>query len=254
MIGYLILVPKLLLFLAHLIFGLSLACLLILALGPRWYMKPLGGVVKTGWLRILAFILNLKITRSGTSLDSAVVFVSNHISWLDVIALGCERNCVFVAKNSVQHWPLIGITAKLSGTLFINRKDKKDVVKTLARADKILENNISLAFFPEATTTSGKIIKPFRTSLYQTAIHSGSNVQAIGIRYQSILGKESPAPYIGDETFAAHLLKVLKTPRIEVDLSYCEPVVVNNNHDRKQLAETTQTQVAEILMLPNTGL
>jgi len=253
MFGYFIILPKLIGFVLHLLFGLLIVCVLNLLLGSQWYTKPFGGFVKQQWMKMLAIILNLKINHNGSLSKNPVVFVSNHISWLDVVALGCDRNCVFVAKNSVKKWPLIGTIAKLNGTLFINREDKKDIVKTLAKANNILASGVSIAFFPEATTTNGKVIKPFRTSLYQTAIHSSSNVQAIGIRYSDRKGKESPAPYVDDETFIAHLFKVLKTPKIEVKLAYCKPVEINNSYNRKILAETTQMQVAEILALPNPG-
>lgn len=252
LLRYLIVIPKAIAFLIHLLAGLLIAVGSQLLLGKQWYARPAGRFIKLSWVRILACILNLKIRRHGTISDKPVVFVANHISWLDVVALGSDRGCAFVAKNSVKRWPLIGAVAGLSGTLFINREDKKDVAKTLARSNQLVAKGVSLAFFPEATTTNGKILKPFKTSLYQTAINSARNIQAVAIRYPSCLSKKSPAPYIGDETFLMHLLKVLATPRIDVTLTYCKPIVVDAEYSRKQLAETTQMQVAKILALAET--
>ena len=252
MLNIFVFIPKATAFFIHLLIGLFVAAGLRLVLGKQWYARPVGRFIKLVWVKILARILNLKIRRHGVISDKPVVFVANHISWLDVIALGSDRGCVFVAKNSVRKWPLIGTVASLSGTLFINREDKKDVAKTLARSNQLIAKGVSLAFFPEATTTNGKILKPFKTSLYQTAINSGSNVQAIAIRYPIRSNKESPAPYIDDETFLTHLLKVLASPRIDVTLTYCKPIVTDVDYSRKQLAEATQMQVAEILALAET--
>jgi len=249
MTGILIAIPKALLFFCHLILGLSLAILLRLLFGNSWYTNRFGAKVKICWTKILALILGLHIKRRGKPTGEPTLMVSNHISWLDIIAIGAHQPCVFIAKNTVQNWPLIGFLASISGTLFVNRQSRRDVCNVMQKGKHVIDEGVSLVFFPEATTTNGKQIKPFRTSFYQTAIDTQSDTQAVAIRYPEKKGETSPAPYIDDDSFVSHLLRILQTGRIDVSLYYCAPIPATHNHDRKVLAKATQNQVTEILAL-----
>ncbi len=52
----------------------------------------------------------------------AVVYVSNHSSWVDIAVLGGRLEGCFVAKDDVARWPLIRTIAKLGRTVFVSRQ------------------------------------------------------------------------------------------------------------------------------------
>lgn len=197
----------------------------------------------------MAWILGLKIKRTGKLCTEPKLIVSNHISWLDIVAIGASQPCVFIAKSSVISWPVIGRLARLSGTLFLDRQNRKDLSKVMLKGKTAINDGISLVFFPEATTTNGKEIKSFHPSIYQAAIDTHCATQAIAISYPETASRPSPAPYIDDDTFVGHLLKVLSTPSVDVCLQYCPPIPTTINHDRKELALSTHNQVIKALAL-----
>src|SRR5215470_9593270 len=62
-------------------------------------------------------------------LAGPVLLVANHVSWLDVQALGAVAGTRFVAKSEVRDWPLVGMMAARFGTLFIRRGHRRDALR-----------------------------------------------------------------------------------------------------------------------------
>ena len=52
-------------------------------------------------------ILGIKLKISGKQESRKVLFISNHVSYLDIIILGSVVNAVFVAKSEIRNWPII---------------------------------------------------------------------------------------------------------------------------------------------------
>ncbi|HBC06812.1 MAG TPA: 1-acyl-sn-glycerol-3-phosphate acyltransferase, partial [Rhodospirillaceae bacterium] len=46
------------------------------------------------------------------------LYVSNHVSYLDIPVLALLTDAAFVAKDDVRDWPLFGLCAKIYRTLF----------------------------------------------------------------------------------------------------------------------------------------
>src|ERR1035438_709593 len=55
------------------------------------------------------------------------LLVSNHLSYLDVLAISAATPAVFVSKAEVRHWPLFGWLAALGGTVFVERERRTHV-------------------------------------------------------------------------------------------------------------------------------
>src|ERR1041385_3152259 len=69
------------------------------------------------WLKQVGRIFHVRITTHGTPSQEAALFVSNHISWLDICVLGSLTRVKFLSKADVKSWPLIGWLATRAGTL-----------------------------------------------------------------------------------------------------------------------------------------
>ena len=50
------------------------------------------------------------------------MFVSNHMSYLDIMVLGAVLPGSFISKAEVKKWPVIGWLGTLSGTVYVDRK------------------------------------------------------------------------------------------------------------------------------------
>ena len=95
----------------------------------------------------------------------AVLFVSNHVSWADILVIGSIAPVAFVAKREVASWPLVGITAKLQHTVFVDRARRHQTGDTVAEIVNRIGSGVSVVLFAEGTSSDGNRVLPFRSAL-----------------------------------------------------------------------------------------
>lgn len=172
--------------------------------------------------------LGFRIRRHGQVADGPVLFISNHISWSDIPILGGTAPLRFLSKAEVARWPIIGWFATQAGTLFIQRgggrstQSREDIADALRKRQSVL-------VFPEGTTTTGLTVLPFHGRLLHAAEDADVAIQPISIGYRRDGRPDHLAPFIGDDDFQSHLLRMLKQPAVEVELIFHPPVSASDH-------------------------
>ena len=195
------------------------------------------GVMVALWARNAIRIMNASITVKGTPPAAPFFLVSNHLSYLDIILYQTQMPCVFVAKSEVAHWPVIGWLARAIGTLFINRKSKRDVVRINAEIEEAMSSGDGVILFPEGTSSKGESVLPFKTAILATVTNIGYPAYYASVSYQTP-PNEPPAAQVlcwwGDMTFADHVFGVLKLPGFQATIVFGEEAI--HSSDRKEMA------------------
>ncbi len=197
--------------------------------------------IKTRWLQRFSAIVNLHIGKDGELPDRRAILVSNHISWLDIIVIGQYLPAYFVAKSDIAGWPVIGYLAKQGGTIFIRRGNKQHIRTTAEKMVWLLRQNGNIIAFPEGTTTNGDEVLHFHSSLFQPALLTRSTIQPVALQYLG--AAKEHAPFIGDDAFVPHLLKMLALDKIEVQLSFL-PVINNSGKNRHAVSLEARSAIA----------
>ncbi|MEY3791940.1 MAG: hypothetical protein RLZ31_221, partial [Pseudomonadota bacterium] len=122
----------------HLLLAVIL-CLVMIVLP-----KNIRHMIIQYWAKRLLRILKIKITLSGEVLkflgkDSYLV-VSNHISWLDIPVIFSLKPMTFVSASDVKTWPIIGMLAKISGAIFVERNRKSSLVEVIQAMNHHFKN------------------------------------------------------------------------------------------------------------------
>jgi 1-acyl-sn-glycerol-3-phosphate acyltransferase len=195
------------------------------------------------WYRAVGRILNLRIHITGQADPTAGLAVANHISWLDIIAIGAQRPYLFLAKEEVARWPVVGFLGRRIGTLFIRRGSAEQLATVGELMTWQLRQGKRLMLFPEGTTTRGERVLRFHGKLFQPAQRVGASVQPIALRYAC--AARGAVPFVGEDEFLPHLLALLKLERIDLHLHYCPALPAGLTQD--QLARTTRLQIIEAL-------
>jgi 1-acyl-sn-glycerol-3-phosphate acyltransferase len=101
---------------------------------------------------------------------SPQMIVPNHVSWADVLVLGCRQAPLrFVAKSEVAGWPLFGAIARLTGTIFVERQRPRSILRVNAALCERLAEGEDVVVFAEATTSDGNRLKRFNASHFAAA-------------------------------------------------------------------------------------
>lgn len=198
------------------------------------------------WARIAARVVGLEVEIAGDAPRPPFVLVANHLSYLDILALLTELDGVFVAKSEIAGWPILGVLARSTGTIFVERARKSQLPQVLEQVVQALGRGNGVVFFPEGTSSRGATVLPFKASLFEVALRTGLPVHTASLRYEA--PRDSQPAWLsvawwGDMTFTDHFLRLLTLPRIRARISFGAAPV--HAEDRKVLASETHRAVAE---------
>ena len=184
------------------------------------------------------------VTVTGTPLTQNVLFIANHVSWLDILILAGKTGSAFVAKSDMAPWPVIGWMATLNNSVYVARDQRLDVGAQARAMKTALETGQPLTLFPEGTTSNGTELLPFRSSLIAsvTPPPQGISIQPVAIDYGG------PAPeiaWIDDEPVGVNALRVMSRPgRLAVTLHFLEPLDHADFTHRKAIATHSRDAIA----------
>lgn len=226
-----------------------LAATTLLAAGLRiTEMVTRKTIDRTPWARFCfrwaCRCLGLNIHQHGSPSNDTVLFVSNHISWSDIPILGSLAPIRFLSKAEVGQWPLIGWLARQAGTLFIHRgggqarRVRGQIIENLQAGDNVL-------VYPEGTTSAGLTVLPFHGLLLRAAPESKTPIQPVTITYRRDGRPDHLAPFIGEDEFHSHLLRMLRQPSARVDVVFHEPVQSPEEVPTAELAASLRQTVLD---------
>ncbi len=215
---------------------------------PLHYLWKLFGA-RSIWPQIFlayaGYCAGLRVRTEGRPLTGSVLFVANHVSWLDILALGGATRAVFVSRDDVAGWPLVGWIASLNDTLYVARQARREVHLQADQLRRALGSGRAVALFPEGTTDH--LMMPFRPSLFASLFPPlpGVRVQPVVIDYGPVTGEIA---WMGEEPAGANAGRILdRKGRIPVRLRFLASIDPETAGDRKRLAAQAQSEVAEAL-------
>jgi len=233
-------------FIFHLAKGVTLASACRLRHGQQWHQTKHGQELLITWMQDLSRLLGLHVTLYGRPHEGRVMFVSNHISFLDIVVIASHVPARFLAKHSVRYWPVIGYLTAMTGSLFIRRGKHRQLGLTLTTLVNALSENRPVLVFPEGTTTLGKRVLPFHSGLFQAAIDTGVPLQPVTLHYRYAQQPDRLAAYIDQDNFLVSLLRLMARPTTEVHISFTTPVE-SSGHTRRSLAAFCQARISQNL-------
>jgi len=128
------------------------------------------------WWIYKFFLVRVKVkNRELIDPDQTYVFVSNHLSFLDIplYALSCKNTFRFLSKAELAKIPVLGY---IINNLYItvNRSDKADRSLSLKKMKQSLDEHISVFLCPEGTRNqTAEPLLPFKDGAFRLAIESG---------------------------------------------------------------------------------
>ena len=225
---------------------MAAALLVCLPLHYLWRLARRRSPWPRRFLALVARAAGMRVRVVGVPLERDVLFLANHLSWLDILVLAGASGTAFVAKAEVAETPLVGWLAGLNATVFVARAERSAVRGQADSLRSALGRGQPVALFPEGTTEGGGEILPFRASLLAALYPPlpGVMVQPVALDYGAAA---RDLAWVGDETGLANVRKVLSrrgsTPVIVQFLAPVDPAAA----DRKSLASAARDEIVEAL-------
>lgn len=230
----------------HLAWGLAIATL-VFPLAPRSTRLAL----RERWARIMLEGIGVELRIEGAPIASGALVLSNHISWLDVLVIASLTPAMFVAKSEVRCWPAIGWLAARAETLFLRRASGRSLLEVKNRIAGLMLEGRSVAMFPEATTSEGETVLPFRSGMLQAAVDSDRPVQAIALAFRDEQGgRSAAAAFVDGTSLWRSILSICGAGRITACVAIAAPLAPAGR-TRKVLARQARDAVAAMLAARN---
>ncbi len=220
------------------------ALLLALPLHLLWRLVRLPSPWPRLFLGALGRIIGVRTRTIGTPLKRDVVFVANHLSWMDIPILAGRTGTAFVAKAELRQVPLVGWLCTLNRTLFVRREDRMAVADQINALRDALAETWAIAIFPEGTTGDGTALLPFKAALLAVLDPPppGILVQPVRVDYGAAT---SELAWVGDEPGQAHALRVLRRRgTFTATLTFCDPFDPHDYPGRKATAAEARARIA----------
>ncbi|MBV1774891.1 1-acyl-sn-glycerol-3-phosphate acyltransferase [Burkholderiaceae bacterium DAT-1] len=230
----------------HLVSGLLQVSLLF----PRYdSVKRMNAVRK--WSLNLLKINGIHVNVRGATpqaRSSGILLVANHISWIDIFVMNAAYPSRFVAKSDVRHWPLIGWLSAHTGTLFIKREKRSDTARVNQQIAEALTIGDCISIFPEGSTSDGRNLLTFNSSLFQPAIDAETLIVPVSISYKYSDGRHGDhVAYIGDMTLIESILNIVSTKHTVAVVEFGEPVPTDRRPRREIAKILEQTVRAQLI-------
>ncbi|MCR5870238.1 1-acyl-sn-glycerol-3-phosphate acyltransferase [Sphingomonas sp. J344] len=203
---------------------------------PRWFLGRAGRIA------------GARVEIVGTPLRRDVFYVSNHLSWIDILALGGASGTAFVAKAEIGASPVVGWLAGLNRTVYVKRENRMGVAEQINALRDALAENWAITVFPEGTTTDGKSLLPFKTPMLRVLEPPppGVMVQPVLLDYGAA-GEE--IGWVGDEGGINNARRILsRKGSFPLRITYLDPFDPHDFPGRKAIAAESRRRIEDALV------
>ncbi|GAB6078732.1 lysophospholipid acyltransferase family protein [Hydrogenobaculum acidophilum] len=196
--------------------------------------------------KLVLKLFNIKVSQRGMYVNDGQnhIIVSNHLSYFDIIVLSAFVEAVFISTKEVEKTFLFGHIAKYGGAIFIDRKNKSNILSDMELFRDVLEEGFNVVVFLEGTTSNGDDILPFKSSFVEVILKAQKPILPICIKYKSINGKPIAISnrdyvfYYGDMTLLNHVFSfLLNVNSMEIELFFLNPLYQTSHFSRKELTK-----------------
>lgn len=207
--------------------------------GGRELLPPL-------FLSTMGRLAGLRVRTEGTP-RSGALFLANHVSWLDILALARTSRAIFVAHSGLTGHGGLRWLCEQNDTVFVARERRGSVTSQVEQVRAALGRR-PLTIFPEGTTNDGTALLPFKSSLLSAVepLAHAVPVQPVALDY-------ADAPNIawhGDEPGMANVQRILGRPgRIDLTIRFLDPLAGPALDNRKTMTAAAQAAIAGALRL-----
>lgn len=227
------------LFVWHVLVHLPLT-LLLMAIGKG---GPLSHGILRWWAGGLLRVFGMRVQRTGTPLAGGTLFVANHVSWIDIIALHSQHMMGFIAKSEIRRWPVVGWVTTHAETIFLQRGNGDSLGLVMAEMAQRLRAGRAVAAFPEGGTRDGRELGAFHARIFTAAVEADAPVQPVALCYGARCEAQPIVAFAPREHFIGNLVRLLGEPSRPLRVCFMPPILPGEHEGRRGIARVARERV-----------
>lgn len=199
---------------------------------------------------VKAFNIKIHISNKPHS-NLPYLYVSNHMGFVDIICIGSIQNSVFVTSKEMKETPFLGLLTEMAGCLFVDRKNRRSLQQEQQLIADHLKKGFHVVLYPEAHSTDGEKIYPFKGTLMMASVLAQVPLQPAVFNFiqlnkepASLKFRDSVCWY-GKTSFFQALHKALMLKSLDIEIKFLEPKIFPTTAERSQLVEYSHNLISQ---------
>lgn len=200
-------------------------------------------------LMIKGLGLNLKVINK-PSPDEKFLIVSNHMGFVDILSLATSLPLLFVTSKEMRETPFLGLLTEMGGCLYVERRSRTKILEEMKAMVDALKQGFRVVLYPEATSTNGERVLPFKKTLMMAAAQAGVPIQPVVINFREINGEEfnlkwrDHVCWYGDIPFVTSMWKTMTLKSVTAEIEFLEKIHASPEDDRGAVAEKAHALIS----------
>lgn len=193
--------------------------------------------------------MDLKVVNKPAD-DKVFLLVSNHMGFVDILMLGSQFPMLFVTSMEMKETPFLGTLTEMGGCIYVERRSRTKILDEMKSIVESLKMGFRVVLYPEATSTNGEKVLPFKKTLMMAAAHAGVPIQPVVVNFREVNGEEFSLKWrdhlcwYGDIPFITSLWRSLSLKSVKAELEFLEPIMASPDEDRGVIAGKAHAAVA----------
>jgi len=204
------------------------------------------------WFRLLLRAFGARIDVHGPDRfqetpGRGVLVVSNHVSWLDELAIDGVQPIRLVAKRDIRDWPVLGRVITAARTVYLDRERLSLLPGTVAELAGALREGAAVGIHAEGTTWCGLASGGYRPALFQSALDAGVPVRPVVLRYRLADGTPTTSPaFVGTDALFDSIRRVVRLRGLVVEVHVLDEIAPGRAGTRRELAALVQREAERV--------
>lgn len=197
-----------------------------------------------------ALWINLKVINKPAKKHAGSLLVANHMGFVDILMLAGIEPMSFVTSVEMRETPVLGPVTELAGCFYVERRSRTKILNEMKRLADSLKDGLNIVLYPEATSTNGDKVLPFKKTLMMAAAEAGVPVQPVVINFRKLDGQEfntenrDAVCWYGDTGFVEYFWKTLRLKSVDAEIEYLDIIYPNPEEDRGVVAEKAHAMIS----------
>lgn len=178
------------------------------------------------------------------------LYVSNHVGFVDIFILASIQPCLFITSQELKETPGVGTLTEMGGCLYVERRSRANIQNEVKWIRQALVEGFSVVLFPEARSTDGQMVHPFKRTLLTATAGTNVPIQPAVINYRKVNGQKMSPRFrdnlfwYDDTSFPVMTWRMLQLWSFEVEIEFLNPVHCHSEEQRHEIASTLHDMIS----------